>query len=62
MTMMKYPGSSIDLGLDFLFRSFDRRICIDLDWLEHPISRVRSLLEACTAGCPTRQGGQAADP
>ena len=33
LTIMKYAGSSLDADLSFLFREFDRRICIGSD---HP--------------------------
>ncbi len=35
MTMMKYKGSSIDLDIEFLFKNFDRRICIGTDHPEY---------------------------
>lgn len=52
MTLMKYPGSSVDADLGFLFRCFDRRICIGSDWPEYPLAQVRSRFEALSAGCP----------
>lgn len=50
MTLMKYPGSSIDADLGFLFRHFDRRICVGSDWPEYPLALVRSRFEVLTAG------------
>jgi predicted TIM-barrel fold metal-dependent hydrolase len=34
-TLMKYRGSSVDLDLAFLFKNFDRRICIGTDYPEY---------------------------
>jgi len=34
-TIMKYEGSSIDLDIRFMFRNFDRRICIGTDHPEY---------------------------
>lgn len=45
LTLMKYPGSSIDLDLTFLFRQFDRRICIGTDWPEYSPQQVRERFE-----------------
>lgn len=41
MTIMKYPGSSIDMDLAFLFRHFDQRICIGTDWPEYSPQQLR---------------------
>jgi len=60
MTMMKYPGSSIEADLGFLFRSFDRRICVGSDWPDYPLAQVRSRFEALTAGCPSEKVANAA--
>lgn len=60
MTLMKYPGSSIDADLGFLFRCFDRRICIGSDWPEYPLAHVRSRFEALTTGCPPDKVANAA--
>src|SRR5205085_2428141 len=40
-TLMKYPGSSIDMDLRFLFQSFDRRICIGSDFPEYSLRDVK---------------------
>ena len=45
MSMMKYEGSSIDQDIDFLFRRFDRRICIGTDWPEYSHQEVRERFE-----------------
>ncbi len=60
MTLMKYPGSSIDADLGFLLRHFDRRICIGSDWPEYSLVEVRSRFEALAAGCPTDKVAHAA--
>ncbi len=41
LTLMKYEGSSVDLDLAFLFRHFDRRICIGTDWPEYGPDQLR---------------------
>jgi len=35
LTIMKYPGSSLDLDIKFLFEKFDRRICVGSDFPEY---------------------------
>lgn len=45
LTMMKYVGSSVDLDLAFLFRHFDRRICIGTDWPEYGPDQLRERFE-----------------
>ncbi len=52
LTMMKYPGSSVDLDLAFLFRHFDRRICIGTDWPEHSPRQVRQRFEEFAGDLP----------
>jgi predicted TIM-barrel fold metal-dependent hydrolase len=42
LTFMKYTGSSIDLDIKFLFREFDRRICIGTDHPEYSHDDVRN--------------------
>ena len=45
MTIMKYPGSSVDFDLAFLFRHFDRRICVGTDWPESSPEQLRQRFE-----------------
>lgn len=45
LTLMKYAGSSVDLDLIFLFRHFDRRICIGTDWPEYGPKQLRARFE-----------------
>lgn len=52
MTIMKYPGSSIDLDLAFLFRHFDRRICIGSDWPEYRPEQLRQRFELLACDLP----------
>ncbi len=40
LTFMKYSGSSIDMDIHFLFRNFDRRICIGTDFPEYTLDAV----------------------
>jgi predicted TIM-barrel fold metal-dependent hydrolase len=42
LTMCKYKGSSLDMDITFLFREFDRRICIGTD---HPEISHKQLRE-----------------
>ena len=41
LTLCKYAGSSLDMDIQFLFQSFDRRICIGSDHPEIKLSMVR---------------------
>lgn len=50
LTIMKYQGSSIDLDLQFLFHSFDRRICVGTDWPEYSPEQLRKRFESFSAG------------
>jgi predicted TIM-barrel fold metal-dependent hydrolase len=52
MTLMKFPGSSVDADMGFLFRHFDRRICIGTDWPEYGMAEVRARFEQFAAGLP----------
>ena len=45
LTIMKYRGSSVDLDLAFLFRQFDRRICVGTDWPEYGPDQLRERFE-----------------
>ena len=49
-TMCKYEGSSIDLDLQFAFRTFDQRICIGADWPEFSMEKLRERFENLTEG------------
>ena len=40
LTLMKYRGSSLDMDLKFLFKNFDRRICVGSDHPEYLLSDV----------------------
>ena len=45
LTLMKYKNSSIDQDLQFLFESFDQRICIGSDFPEYDLAAVRARFE-----------------
>jgi len=45
LTIMKYAGSSLDADLSFLFREFDRRICIGSDHPEYSHQDLRTRFE-----------------
>ena len=46
MTMLKYKGSSIDNDIKFLFRNFDRRICIGTDHPEYSHENLRTYFDS----------------
>jgi predicted TIM-barrel fold metal-dependent hydrolase len=50
MTIMKYAGSSLDADLAFLFRTFDRRICIGSDHPEYGHQELRTRFEELSSG------------
>lgn len=52
MTLLKYPGSSIDADLRFLLQSFDRRICLGSDWPEADAGGVAARLEELGGALP----------
>jgi predicted TIM-barrel fold metal-dependent hydrolase len=45
-TFCKYEGSSIDLDIKFMFRKFDRRICVGSDSPEYSLLDVRRRFDA----------------
>ncbi len=49
-TMMKYPGSSVEVDLKFLFRHFDSRICIGADFPDYGHADVRARFDEFSAG------------
>lgn len=51
-TIAKYPGSSLDADIQFLFRQFDRRICLGTDWPQFSHSHLRELYERHAHGLP----------
>ena len=50
MTIMKYRGSSVDAEGAFLFRHFDRRICIGSDHPEYSHAQLRAQFEDLAHG------------
>lgn len=51
-TLLKYRGSSLDADLSFLFRQFDRRICIGVDHPEFTHRALRERFDELAAGLP----------
>jgi len=49
-TLNRYLGSSLDLDLAYLFRTFDRRICVGTDYPDYQPADVRARFEALSAG------------
>jgi predicted TIM-barrel fold metal-dependent hydrolase len=50
MTLLKYRGSSIDADVGFLFREFDRRLCIGSDHPELTHQALRARFDELAAG------------
>lgn len=44
-TLCKYEGSSLDLDIQFLFKSFDRRICVGSDFPDFTLKKFRTRFE-----------------
>ena len=49
-TMMKYRGSSLDLDLKYLFKHFNKRLCIGVDYPEYSHAEVRDRFEDLAQG------------
>lgn len=49
-TLNRYRGSSVDLDIGYLFKSFDQRICVGTDFPEYDPSDVRERFEAFASG------------
>lgn len=45
-TLSKYQGSSIDMDIQYLFKNFDRRICVGSDSPEMGLSSLRQRFES----------------
>ena len=41
MTLMRYSGSSIDMDIKYLFKTFDERICIGSDFPEYSLKDTK---------------------
>lgn len=55
LTMCKYEGSSIDADINFLFRFFDRRICIGTDHPEFSHKKLRERFNFFAQNVPTQK-------
>ncbi|ONG51678.1 hypothetical protein BKE38_15705 [Pseudoroseomonas deserti] len=51
-TLMKYAGSSIDLDMAFLARSFDQRLCLGSDFPDYTPAEVLARLDALLPDLP----------
>jgi predicted TIM-barrel fold metal-dependent hydrolase len=51
-TLQRYEGSSLDQDIAWLFRTFDRRICIGTDYPDYEPAQLRVRFEALTNGLP----------
>lgn len=40
-TLQKFEGSSLDLDIEYLFKTFDRRICVGSDYPDYSIEHTR---------------------
>jgi predicted TIM-barrel fold metal-dependent hydrolase len=45
LTLCKYPGSSVDLDIAFLFQYFDRRTCVGADYPDFDYATFRERVE-----------------
>jgi predicted TIM-barrel fold metal-dependent hydrolase len=52
-TMMKYKGSSLDLDMKYLFKTFDQKICIGSDHPEFTLKELRVRAEELAEGIET---------
>lgn len=50
LTMCKYSGSSLDMDIGFLFRQFDRRVCVGTDHPEISHKQLRERFDYFAAG------------
>jgi predicted TIM-barrel fold metal-dependent hydrolase len=44
-TLFKYQGSSLDLDIQYLFRTLDQKLCIGTDWPEYNLADLRQRFE-----------------
>jgi predicted TIM-barrel fold metal-dependent hydrolase len=51
-TLQRYEGSSLDRDVSWLFRTFDRRICIGTDYPDYDPAGLRVRFEALADGLP----------
>lgn len=51
-TLPRYEGSSLDQDIAYLFRTFDRRICIGTDYPDYEPAQLRVRFEALANGLP----------
>jgi predicted TIM-barrel fold metal-dependent hydrolase len=49
-TILKYPLSSLDQDIRFLFHHFDRRICVGSDWPQFSCADLRTRFEDLASG------------
>jgi predicted TIM-barrel fold metal-dependent hydrolase len=55
LTIMKYRGSSVDKDIGFLFRQFDRRLCVGTDFPEYSPADLRARFDAFSRDLPTEK-------
>ncbi|HSJ00887.1 MAG: amidohydrolase family protein [Verrucomicrobium sp.] len=49
-TIAKYPGTSLEADIQYLFRHFDQRICLGTDWPQFSHAHLRELYERFAEG------------
>ncbi len=49
-TLQRYEGSSLDQDISYLFRTFDRRLCIGTDYPDYQPAQLRVRFEALANG------------
>ncbi len=52
LVMMKYPGSSLDHDIKYLFKNFDRKISVGSDYPEYSLKNVSKRFEEFSQGIP----------
>jgi len=55
LTLMKYPKSSVDSDLQFLFNQFDQRICLGSDFPEYSLQEIRKKTEQLSTNLATEK-------
>jgi predicted TIM-barrel fold metal-dependent hydrolase len=55
LTIMKYRGSSLDTDIGFLFRQFDRRLCVGTDFPEYSPAALRARFDDFSRDLPAEK-------
>jgi predicted TIM-barrel fold metal-dependent hydrolase len=55
MTLMRYSGSSIDMDIKYLFKTFDEKICIGSDFPEYSLKDTKKKFLQLSKGLNTKK-------